>query len=270
MIGMGLLYMKNQLKITTWNVNGLRAALRNGIWDWIEANSPDVLCLQEIRVRSEQLTEAQLQLFKDYRVVWNPAERPGYSGVATFIKDETFDFSIGLEEERFDNEGRVIWSNHTNFGLYNIYFPNGGRDHSRVPYKLEFYAYLLEICDLRGKRGEKFLICGDFNTAHNEIDLRNPKENVNTTGFLREERDWIDKYIDHGFVDIYRMLYPERVQYSWWTYRYGARQRNIGWRLDYFLITNNLVTNVSDVIIHDDVFGSDHCPVTLVLEFNQP
>ena len=114
---------------------------------------------------------------------------------------------------------------------------------------------------------EKFLICGDFNTAHEEIDLRNPKENAKTTGFLREERDWIDKYIDHGFEDIYRILYPEKVQYSWWTYRYGARQRNIGWRLDYFLVTHNLIENISDVIIHDDVYGSDHCPVTLIFEF---
>jgi len=259
--------MKNQLKITTWNVNGLRAALRNGIWEWVGEYSPDVLCLQEIRVRPEQLTEANLQLFEDYQVIWNPAERPGYSGVATFIKDDIQGFNNGLGDEHFDNEGRVIWSNHSNFGLYNIYFPNGGRDHSRVPYKLEFYASLLDICDKRRNLEEKFLICGDFNTAHQEIDLRNPKENAKTTGFLREERDWIDKYIDHGFEDIYRILYPEIVQYSWWTYRYGARQRNIGWRLDYFLVTHNLIENISDVIIHDDVYGSDHCPVTLIFEF---
>lgn len=258
--------MKNQLKITSWNVNGLRAALRNGIWEWVETYSPDILCLQEIRVRPEQLTEAQLLLFEDYRVIWNPAERPGYSGVATFVKDKFFEFEIGLGEERYDNEGRVIWSNHSNFGLYNIYFPNGGRDHSRVPYKLEFYACLLGRCDKRRNMGEEFVICGDFNTAHQEIDLRNPKENAKTTGFLREERDWIDKYIYNGFIDIYRMLYPERVQYSWWTYRSGARQRNIGWRLDYFLISNNLSATVLDVIVHDDVFGSDHCPVTLIIE----
>jgi exodeoxyribonuclease-3 len=259
--------MKNQLKITTWNVNGLRAALRNGIWEWVGEYSPDLLCLQEIRVRPEQLTEANMQLFEDYQVIWNPAERPGYSGVATFIKGDIQDFDIGLGDEHFDNEGRVIWSNHSNFGLYNIYFPNGGRDHSRVPYKLDFYANLLDICDKRRNLEEKFLICGDFNTAHQEIDLRNPKENAKTTGFLREERDWIDKYINHGYEDIYRILYPEKVQYSWWTYRYGARQRNIGWRLDYFLVTHNLIENISNVIIHDDVYGSDHCPVTLVFEF---
>ncbi len=260
--------MKNQLKITTWNVNGLRAALRNGIWEWIGAYSPDVLCLQEIRVRPEQLTEAQLQIFEDYRIIWNPAERPGYSGVATFVKDEILDFDMGLGNDNFDMEGRVIWTNHSNFSLYNIYFPNGGRDHSRVPYKLDFYAYLLDICENRQVLEEKFVICGDFNTAHQEIDLRNPKENANTTGFLREERDWIDEYLNHGFVDVYRNLYPDKEQYSWWTYRYGARQRNIGWRLDYFLLTNNMTSTVSDVIIHDDVFGSDHCPVTLMLEFD--
>ena len=137
-----------------------------------------------------------------------------------------------------------------------------------MPYKLDFYAYLLDICENRQVLEEKFVICGDFNTAHQEIDLRNPKENANTTGFLREERDWIDEYLNHGFVDVYRNLYPDKVQYSWWTYRYGARQRNIGWRLDYFLLTNNMISAVSDVIIHDDVFGSDHCPVTLMLEFD--
>jgi exodeoxyribonuclease-3 len=260
--------MTNRLKITTWNVNGLRAALRNGIWDWIGSYSPDVLCLQEIRVRPEQLTKAQLLLFEDYRIFWNPADRPGYSGVATFVKNDILDFDMGLGSDKFDMEGRVIWTNHSNFSLYNIYFPNGGRDHSRVPYKLDFYAYLLDICQKKQEREEKFVICGDFNTAHQEIDLRNPKENAKTTGFLREERDWIDVYLDHGFVDIFRYMYPEEVKYSWWTYRYGARQRNIGWRLDYFLLTSNMITNVIDVIIHDDVYGSDHCPVTLILNYD--
>jgi exodeoxyribonuclease-3 len=258
--------MKNRLKITTWNVNGLRAALRNGIWEWVEAFSPDILCLQEIRTQPDQLTESQLLLFEDYEIIWNPAIRPGYSGVATFIRNGALEYSLGMGDKQYDNEGRLIWSNHSKFGLYNVYFPNGGRDHSRVPYKLAFYAQLLDICDRRHARGEKIMICGDFNTAHKEIDLRNPKENQNTTGFLPEERDWIDKYIEHGFVDVFRKLYPEEVKYTWWTYRYGARQRNIGWRLDYFVVSKNLISDIADVIVHNDVMGSDHCPVTLITE----
>ena len=258
--------MKKQLKITTWNVNGLRAALRNGIWEWVESYSPDILCLQEIRVKPEQLTATQNLVFKDYQVIWNPSERLGYSGVATLFKNDTLEYSLGLDDEQFDNEGRVIWSNHVGFSLYNVYFPNGGRDHARVPYKLAFYARLLDICDQKKAMGEQVMICGDFNTAHHEIDLQNPKENENSTGFLREERDWIDMYEDHGFVDVYRRLYPERVQYTWWTYRYGARQRNVGWRLDYFMVSKNLMTDVTNILIHDDVKGSDHCPVTLMIE----
>ena len=258
--------MKKRLRITTWNVNGLRAALRNGFWDWVQTYSPDIICLQEIRVRPDQLTEAQLMLFDDYYIIWNPANKGGYSGVATFLRNKLWEYSLGLADDQFNNEGRTIWSNHSNFGLYNVYFPNGGRDHARVPFKLAFYASLLDTCNERHSRGERIIICGDFNTAHNEIDLRNPKENKNTTGFLDEEREWLDNYKAHGFVDAYRSLYPDKVQYTWWTYRFGARERNIGWRLDYFLVSNSLMADVVDVVIHDDVIGSDHCPVTLIIE----
>jgi exodeoxyribonuclease-3 len=134
-----------------------------------------------------------------------------------------------------------------------------------VDYKLDFYARLLEQCDERHARGENLILCGDFNTAHRPIDLKNPKQNENSSGFLPEERAWIDKFLEHGFVDIYRWLYPERVQYTWWTYRFNARAKNVGWRLDYFLVSESLIPQVQDVIVHDEVMGSDHCPVTLVL-----
>jgi exodeoxyribonuclease-3 len=173
---------------------------------------------------------------------------------------------LGLGESRFNVEGRVIRTRHPDFLLYNIYFPNGQRGQERVDFKLDFYARLLEICDDLHARGEAVVITGDFNTAHREIDLKNPKENATTSGFLPEERAWIDKYLEHGFVDAYRRLYPERVQYTWWTYRFGARQRGIGWRLDYFLVSETLMSRVRDVIVHDDVLGSDHCPVTLWIE----
>lgn len=253
------------MKITTWNVNGLRAAFGKGMLDWVQLHSPDILCLQEIKVRPEQLTEEQ-RFLPGYYAIWNPALRPGYSGVATWMRDKPLEETLGLGDPYFDVEGRVIRTRHPGFLLYNIYFPNGQRGQERVDYKLQFYARLLEICDRLHAAGESIVIAGDFNTAHKPIDLKNPEENENTSGFLPEERAWIDRYIEHGFVDAYRFLYPERVQYTWWTYRFGARRRGIGWRLDYFLISKALLPRLRDVMIHDDVPGSDHCPVTLWIE----
>lgn len=253
------------MKITTWNINGIRAALKKDITNWIGDYKPDVLCLQEVKAKFEQVDLAPI-LDLGYKVMWNAAERPGYSGVATLYFEEPVDMVAGLGIEKFDVEGRVIHSSYPNFELFNIYFPNGGQENARVPFKLEFYAELLAICDALHEEGKNVIITGDFNTAHKEIDLKNPKENEKNTGFLPEERVWIDRYLEHNLVDIYRHLYPERVQYSWWTYRFKARERNIGWRLDYYLISTALVEKVKNVTIHDEVFGSDHCPVTLEIE----
>jgi exodeoxyribonuclease III len=253
------------MKITTWNINGIRAALGKGLSTWIQKEAPDVLCLQEIKAKPEQLTDSQRD-FPGYEVVWNPAERPGYSGVATFLRGAQSEIILGMDEPRFDTEGRVIRTRHPGFLLYNIYFPNGQRGHDRVTYKLDFYSHLLNICDTLIAAGENIILTGDFNTAHQPIDLRHPKENAKTSGFLPEERDWVDRYLDHGFVDVYRLLYPDRVQYTWWTYISNARARNVGWRIDYFLVSKNLVPRIKDVIIRDDVPGSDHCPVTLILD----
>jgi exodeoxyribonuclease-3 len=162
-------------------------------------------------------------------------------------------------------EGRVISTLHPGFRLFNIYFPSGQRGHDRVEYKLEFYASLLKLCDRLHESGENIILTGDFNTAHMPIDLRNPKSNGKTSGFLPEERAWVQKFLDHGFVDVFRRLYPERVQYTWWTYISNARARNVGWRLDYFLISEALITLVKDVVVHDGILGSDHCPVELIL-----
>jgi len=252
------------MKITTWNVNGIRAALGKGLKEWIFAESPDLLCLQEIKATPGQLTVEQKD-FPGYGVIWNPADRLGYSGVATFFQSEPFEVQVGLGEARFDVEGRVIRTRHPNFLLYNIYFPNGQRGQDRVDYKLDFYASLLETCDALHAAGENIIITGDFNTAHRPIDLRHPKENEKNSGFLPEERAWVDQFLEHGFVDVYRRLYPERVQYTWWTYLTNARQRNVGWRIDYFLVSEKFAAKVEDVIIHDSVPGSDHCPVTLIL-----
>lgn len=232
----------------------------------MERFKPDVLCLQEVRARPNQLTKNQHALFSGYEIQWLPAERPGYSGVLTMSSQQYDLYQLGLGLPEFDREGRLIVTRHDDFLLFNTYFPSGTRGHERVAYKLDFYASLLKKLDELHEVGEKIIVAGDFNTAHQEIDLRNPKTNQNTSGFLPEEREWVSRYLESGFVDIYRELYPERVQYTWWTYRVNARQRNIGWRLDYFLVSKAVVPLIHDVIIHDDVLGSDHCPVTLSID----
>ncbi len=253
------------MKIITWNVNGIRAALKKDALNWAFAQTPDWFCLQEVKARPEQLDEEQCQALK-YPFVWNPADRPGYSGVATFYREPPDEIQFGLDDPTFDTEGRVIRTRLRDFTLYNIYFPNGQRGKERVEYKLKFYARLLKLCDELHQKGEKIIITGDFNTAHMPIDLKNPKENESTSGFLPEEREWVQNFLDHHFVDAYRYLYPDRVQYTWWTYRFAARSRGIGWRLDYFLVSDALMPNVKDVIIHENVMGSDHCPVEIVIE----
>lgn len=252
------------MKITTWNVNGIRAAIKKGALAWAQAEDIDVLCLQEVKARVEQLPE-ESRMLPGYTCYWNAAERPGYSGVAVYARTPPLAVDYGLGDARFDSEGRVIRMRFPEFLLYNIYFPNGQRGQGRVDFKLEFYSYLLEQCKQLQDAGERIIITGDFNTAHREIDLANPKSNQKTSGFLPEERVWIDHYIEHGFSDIYRVLYPERVQYTWWTFITNARARNVGWRLDYFLVSNSLIERISDVVIHDDVPGSDHCPVSLLV-----
>jgi exodeoxyribonuclease-3 len=254
------------MKILSWNVNGLRAVLSKAALADVKNLLPDILCLQEIKARQDQLTDEQAKEFSDFQGYWNPAERPGYSGVASFCKEtpDLLDFSLG--EERFDVEGRSIRMDYGNLVLFNLYVPNGQRDQDRLNYKLDFYARLLEICDDLHSEGKQIIIFGDMNTAHRPIDLRNPKQNEKTSGFLPEERAWIDNFLDHEFVDIYREIYPERVQYTWWTYRVNARQRNIGWRLDYFLVSKDLVGKVVDAKIYEELMGSDHCPIGLEIE----
>ncbi len=254
------------MRIISWNVNGLRSVLNKGAGLWIQNQEADVVCLQEIKVKQEQIPPDQLACFNSYQQIWHAAQRPGYSGVLTLTRQEPSSIQVGLGYDEYDQEGRLICTRHPGFTLFNVYFPNGKRDHTRLTYKLDFYASLLKLCDRLHASGEKIIICGDFNTAHREIDLKNPKQNSTTSGFLPEERVWIDAYLDHSFVDPFRIIYPERVQYTWWTYRMGARERNIGWRIDFFLVSKDLMSSVQDVVTHEQTAGSDHCPVELILK----
>lgn len=253
------------MQITTWNVNGIRAVLQKGALNWVSQVQTDVLCLQEVKAYREQVNGLD-ELLSGYDGYWNSAAKAGYSGVAVYTRVKPLEVTYGLGDDRFDNEGRVIRVRFPDFVLYNIYFPNGQRGHDRVEYKLDFYACLLEQCDRLHAAGDKIVITGDFNTSHREIDLANPRENSKTSGFMPEERAWIDRYLDHQFCDAYRRIYPTKVEYTWWTYISNARARNVGWRLDYFLVTEAMFDRVRDVVIHGDLHGSDHCPVSLLVD----
>ncbi len=252
------------MKISTWNVNGYRSILQKGFARWFKENDADVVCLQEIKTRPEQV-DPEYRDYPGYQSLWNPAGRAGYSGVVSFTRCQPLETGFGVGDDQFDDEGRVIWMQFDGFRLFNVYFPSGQRGLERVEFKLRFYSRLLEVCDRLLAQGIGIILCGDFNTAHTEIDLANPKGNKNTSGFLQIERDMVSKYLEHNFVDIYRRLYPGRIEYTWWTYVSNARARNIGWRLDYFLISEDLVDRVNAVDIQGSVPGSDHCPVNLTL-----
>ncbi|GJL79245.1 MAG: exodeoxyribonuclease III [Nitrospinaceae bacterium] len=236
--------------------------LKKGFWDWFEAVSPDVLCLQETKAQPDNLEDDILQP-EGYQVVWNSAERKGYSGVVTFSKKKPKSVALGLGIERFDVEGRVIRTEFNGFDLLNVYFPNGTSGSERLQYKMDFYDAFLDHCESLRSQGKKLIITGDVNTAHKAIDLKNAKANEKNSGFLPEERAWVDKFVAHGYVDTFRIFHPEPDQYTWWTYRANARARNIGWRIDYFFVTEDLVNKVNDAFIRPEVMGSDHCPIGL-------
>lgn len=249
----------------TWNVNGIRAVEKKGFLDWLALTQPDILCLQETKAQPEQLSEALLREH-GYHVVWHSAEKKGYSSVATFSKKAPLHSEKGLGIERFDREGRVILTDHGDFVLFNIYFPNGQHDLGRVPFKLDFYREVLARMNALRDAGRHVIVGGDWNTCHRPIDLKNAKANEKNTGFLPEERAMIDRFISEGYVDTFRVHYPELADaYTWWSYRMQARARNIGWRLDYFMVNEAFMPTILDTRIHPEVMGSDHCPVSLLL-----
>lgn len=254
------------MKLISWNVNGIRATARKGFLDWLADESPDVLCLQETKAQPDQLTP-ELRRPPGYHTYWHSAERKGYSGVATYSKTEPLRIEAGFGIEEFDIEGRVLMTEYPGFKLFNVYFPNGKQSRERLDYKLRFYAAFLEHCETLHAQGDCLIVCGDVNTAHKEIDLARPKQNEKTSGFLPEEREWIDRYLAHGFVDAFRAFNPdEPAQYTWWSYISNARARNVGWRIDYHLVSASLMPAVTDASILSDVIGSDHCPIALELD----
>ncbi len=252
------------MKICSWNVNGIRAAGKKGFLDWVRTESPDILCLQETKAHPDQL-EKELLDIPGYTSYWNAAKRRGYSGVATYVKKLPLSVEYDLGTEKFDNEGRVIISTHDNFTLLNIYFPNGQQNEARLEYKLRFYDEVIDFCERLKKIQPRLIICGDFNTAHHEIDLKNPKANETRSGFLPVERAALDAFLARGYIDAFRFLFPDKIQYSWWSYRTMARERNAGWRIDCFYVSQELTKYVSDCRILEDVLGSDHCPILLNL-----
>lgn len=251
------------MKIISWNVNGIRAVLKKGFHNFLLQHDPDILCLQETKYGKDPI---QL-LLPQYKQYWLPAKRPGYSGTAVFTKFEPLSIQYEIAHEDHDGEGRVISLEFENYFLVNVYVPNARRDLMRLKYRQKWDAdFLLFLKKLEEKK--PVIICGDMNVAHNEIDLARPKQNKKNAGFTPEERAGFQAYIDTGFLDTFRLLNQEPDHYTWWSYMNNARPRNIGWRIDYFLISPALRSTLQDAFILPQIMGSDHCPVGIVLKKN--
>lgn len=250
------------MKLVSWNVNGLRAAVKKGFLEYMERENPDIICLQEIKMKEEQL---ELEL-NDYQKYFNSAQRPGYSGTAIFTKKEPLSVVNGMGLEEHDNEGRVITAEYEDFFLVTVYTPNSKRKLERLDYRQEwediFKDFLLEL-----NKKKPVIVCGDLNVAHKEIDLANPKTNRKSAGFTDEEREKFGILLEAGFVDTFRYFYPNMTQaYTWWSNFAKSRERNIGWRIDYFLVSKGFEEKMLDAEIHAEQLGSDHCPVVLYLK----
>ncbi len=252
--------------LISWNVNGIRAVAKKGFLDWLKINSYDLVALQEIKMAEPEKLDPALYAPENYRTYWHPATRPGYSGVAVYAKDKPLSTKTDFGSALPNDEGRILELDFGSFVFLNIYFPNGKASPERLTYKLNFYKnFLAHITKLR-QAGRKVIFCGDVNTAHQPLDLARPKENEKTSGFLPIERAWIDQLISAGFIDTYRYFHPTEVAYSWWDMKTHARERNVGWRIDYFFVSNDLEKNLVDSFILPQITGSDHCPVGLTLK----
>jgi exodeoxyribonuclease-3 len=255
------------VKILSWNVNGLRALHRKELFlPWMEHEDADIVCLQETKASPEQLPD-EIRKIDGYHSHFSSSRaKKGYSGVALYTNDEPREVSRGFGIEAYDREGRTLVADYGSFVLANVYFPNGGMSEERLQFKLDFYDEFLSFLDGLRNEGRKIVVTGDVNTAHAEIDLARPKANETNTGFLPEERAWIDKLIAHGFVDTFRMFTKDGGHYTWWDMKTRSRERNVGWRLDYFFVSENLAEDVTSSYIQPQVMGSDHCPVGMEMD----
>ena len=254
----------NTIRILSWNVNGLRAVYKKGFLDWFATEQPDILCLQETKASEEQIPD-ELKQIQNYHAYWASAEKKGYSGVGLLSGKKPFHVKTGFGIERFDSEGRTLVADYGDFVLFNVYFPNGKASEERLQYKMDFYASFLSHVDNLRKEGKRIIVCGDVNTAHREIDLARPRENETISGFLPQERAWIDDLLSHGFIDTFRMFHQDGGHYTWWHLISRARERNVGWRIDYFFVSENLKDNIRSAFILPEVMGSDHCPIGIEL-----
>ena len=249
-------------RVLSWNVNGLRATYKSGHWSDVFEHKPDMLCIQETKASPDQLTPELLNMAGYHSYFSSCITKKGYSGVALYTKEEPLLVQYGIGMPEFDDEGRIVIAHYKDFVLFNVYFPNGGQGPERLDYKLRFYdAFLVHIEKLR-KSGKSIVFCGDVNTAHEAIDLARPKENEKNTGFLPEERAWLDEVVNLGYIDTFRHLYPNKSEaYSYWDMKTRARDRNVGWRIDYVFVTSDLIKRLKSAFILGNVYGSDHCPV---------
>lgn len=252
-------------KLISWNVNGVRAMAKKGFAEWVAEEKPDVLCIQETKAQEEQLGTDITEL-EGYQSTWVSAEKKGYSGVGLYTRHEPARITDTFADGRFVSEGRTMIVEYPEFTLFNVYFPNGKKNKERLDYKMDFYEAILEEWESLRKSGKRIIICGDVNTAHKEIDLARPTENSKISGFLPEERAWIDKIIEKGYVDVLRQHTQEPDIYTYWDMKTRARDRNVGWRIDYFYVTDDLAPNVSKAWVNSDVLGSDHCPISIEIE----
>jgi len=252
------------MKLSSWNVNGIRAATKKGFVDWLASSKLDIVCIQETKAQKDQLDQEILNPLK-YHSVWHSAEKKGYSGVSIYFKKDPISEKHGIGKKEIDSEGRVLTLEYDNFFLVNSYFPNSGRDHSRLEYKIGFCKEMAKYLKKLRSKGKEVLICGDFNIAHEEIDLANPKTNQKNAGFLPEERAWMTGFLKDGFVDVFRHFNSEGGNYTWWSYRPGVRDKNIGWRLDYFCASEGGIDNIKKIYHQPKIMGSDHCPVVIEL-----
>jgi len=252
------------LRLLSWNVNGLRAIYKKGFLDWMMKDRPDILCLQETKSKEDQVPP-ELKSIPGYHTWFTSGNQKGRGGVGLFAREKPRSVRFTLGIDGFDDEHRAIVADYEDFILFNVYFPNGKASQTRLEYKLKFYDLFLDLVDRLKADGRRIVICGDINTAHKEIDLARPKQNEKISGFLPVERAWMDKLVEHGFVDTFRMFHPEGGHYSWWDLKTHSRERNVGWRIDYFFVSESLKDRVRSGFILKDVTGADHCPVGIEL-----